>query len=57
MANNCMRWRGIFEGLLQDGGREELAENLRASPFSKGLSIDTTFTQIHLDEQYLSFRR
>jgi hypothetical protein len=32
------------------GGRAELSKNLRASPFNEGLlSIDTTFSNIHLD--------
>ena len=30
-----------------------LTQNLRASTFNKDLSIDTTFSQIHLNGQYL----
>jgi hypothetical protein len=55
IANKCTRWRGIFEGLLQNGVRAESAENLRTSSFDEGLSVDTgtTFSQIYLDGQYL----
>jgi len=42
-----------FKGLLQDGGRADFAVNFCASPFNKDLSHDTTFSQIHLDGQYL----
>ncbi len=35
------------------GGRVKLAENLRASPFNKDLSNETTFSQIHLVGQVL----
>ncbi len=30
----------------------EITINLRDSPFYKGLSVNTTFSQIHLDGQY-----
>jgi hypothetical protein len=31
-----------FKGLSQNGGRAKLAENLRASPFNKEMSNETT---------------
>jgi hypothetical protein len=34
----------IFESPSQDGGRAELAENLRASLFNEGISIKTNFS-------------
>jgi hypothetical protein len=37
-----------FKELSQNVGRTKLAENLRASPFNKELSNETTFSQIHL---------
>jgi hypothetical protein len=37
-----------FTGLSQDGGRTDLSENLRASLYNDDLSIETTFSQIHL---------
>ncbi len=37
-----------FKGLLQGGGRTDLSENLRASLFNDDLSIEPTFSQIHL---------
>jgi hypothetical protein len=30
-----MRWRRIFKGLSQDGGRADFSKNFRASPFDK----------------------
>ncbi len=53
IADSCTRWRGIFEGLLQDGGLAGFFENLRASLFNDDLSNETTSTQIHLAVQYL----
>jgi hypothetical protein len=53
IAKHCTRWRGNFKGFSQDGGRAKIAKNIRASPFNKDLSNDTTFSQIHLDGQYL----
>ena len=47
-----IRWRGIFQRLPQDGVQAEITENVRVSPFNKGLAVDTTFSQIHLDGQY-----
>jgi hypothetical protein len=49
----AIRWRGIFQRLSQDGVQAEITENLRVSPFNKGLSVATTFSQIHLDGQCL----
>jgi hypothetical protein len=40
------RWRGVFEGLSQDGDRVEFARILRASLFKEDQSIETTFSQI-----------
>jgi hypothetical protein len=34
-------------------GRAKLAENLRASRFNKELSNETSFSLIHLAEQYI----
>jgi hypothetical protein len=42
-----------FKGLSEAGGWGKFAENLRASPFNKNLSNETTFSQIHLAGQYL----
>ncbi len=28
IANYCMRWRGIFKGLSQDGGRADFSKKL-----------------------------
>jgi hypothetical protein len=39
-----------FKGLSQDGGAGEI---FCASPFNKDLLNETTFSQIHLDGQYL----
>ncbi len=44
-----------FEGLSQEGGQVDLAENLHASLFSEDLSNGFTFGKIHLDGQYLLF--
>ncbi len=35
------------------GGGQNLRKNLRASPFKKDLSNETTFSPIHLAGQYL----
>jgi hypothetical protein len=43
IASYFSRWRGIFEGFLQDGGRAEFALNLCASPFNKDLSNDNRY--------------
>jgi hypothetical protein len=45
-------WRGIFQRLSQDGAQAEITENVCVSPFIKGLSVATTFIQIHLDGKY-----
>jgi hypothetical protein len=45
-ANNCTM-------VSLDGGRTKLDANLRPSPVNEGLLVDTTFSQIHLDGQYL----
>jgi hypothetical protein len=37
IANNCIKWRVIFEVLSQHGTQEKIAKNLRASPFNKDL--------------------
>ncbi len=39
--------------LSQDGGRAKFTENLLDSPFNKDGSIETTFSQIHSNRQYL----
>jgi hypothetical protein len=44
-ANSCPRWRGIFKGLSQEGGRNNFSENLHASPFTKDLSNKATFAR------------
>jgi hypothetical protein len=46
MTNYCIRWRGIFKGLSEDGGWED-------SSFNKGLSNEPNFGRIFLAEQYL----
>jgi hypothetical protein len=38
----------LKKGLSHDIGWIKLAENLGASPFERDLSINTTFSQIHL---------
>ncbi len=53
IAYSCAKWHGIFKGLSQDGGRAKLAEYLRASPFKKELSNETTYSLIYLAGQYL----
>ncbi len=53
IANICSRCRWIVDGLSKDEGRAKLAENLRASPFNKELSNETTFSLIRLAGQYL----
>ncbi len=53
IANSCMRWRGIFKGLSQDGGLADFSKNLCASSFNKDLLNDITFSQIHVAGQYL----
>ncbi len=40
------RWRGVFEGLSQEGDWPEFAIILRASLFKEDQSIETTFSQI-----------
>jgi hypothetical protein len=45
------KWLYYFKGLSGDG--EKFAENLRASPFDKDLSNETTVNPIHLAGQYL----
>jgi hypothetical protein len=42
-----MRWRGIFKGLSQDGGRVDFYNNLGASLFNKCLSKEPNFARIH----------
>ncbi len=37
-----------FKVISQYGGREDFLKSLRASPFWEDLSINTTFSQIHL---------
>jgi hypothetical protein len=46
-SNSCTRWRGIFKGLSQDGGRTDFSENLHPSSFNKELLNETIFSQIH----------
>ncbi len=53
IANNCTRRRLIFNRLSQDEWQTDFSKNLRASPFNDDLSIDTTFSQIHLAGQFL----
>jgi hypothetical protein len=53
IANNCIRWRGIFKGLSQDDGLAKFAKNLHASVFNEDLLNDTSFIQVHLDGHYL----
>ncbi len=54
MANYCMRWRGIFKGLSQDGGRADFSKkNLCDTSFNKDLSNEPNFGLIHLAGQYL----
>ncbi len=43
----------ILTGHRQDGGRAKLAKNLRASPFIKERSNETTLSLIFLVGQYL----
>ncbi len=56
IASNRTRWPRIFEELSLDRGGVELAENLCTSPFNEDLSINTTFSHIHLDKQHLEMR-
>jgi hypothetical protein len=42
-----------LKGSQKMGVRAKFAENLRASPFNKGLSNETTFSLILLAGQYL----
>jgi hypothetical protein len=44
---------GNFKDHSQDGGWATFLEILRASPFNKDLSNETTFRPIYLDGQYL----
>ncbi len=37
----------------EDGGQAKFTENLRASPFDKDLSNETTFSLIHLTGKFL----
>jgi hypothetical protein len=54
MANYCIRWRGIFKGLSDDGGRADFSKkNRRASSFNKDLSNEPNFGRIYLAGQYL----
>ncbi len=53
ITNSCIRWRGIFKRLSQDGGRADFSKNLLASLFNKDLSKEPNFGQIHLAGQYL----
>ncbi len=50
-AKTCTRWRECFKGPQRMGKKAESAENLRGVLFSEGVSIDTTFSQIHLTGQ------
>jgi hypothetical protein len=43
----------IYRALRGWGGGQHLLKNLRASPFNKDLSHETTFNPIHLAGQYL----
>ncbi len=43
-------WRRIFQGFSR---LEEFVENPRSSSFHEGLPIDSIFSLIHLDGQYL----
>ncbi len=49
MANYCIRWRGVFKGLSQDG--RIFLKNCRASSFNKDLSNEPNFSRIHLAGQ------
>jgi hypothetical protein len=53
IANSRMRWRCHIKGPSQDGGRTDFSENLCGSLFNDNLSNETTFSQIHLAEQYI----
>ncbi len=53
IAKSCMRWREIFKGFSQDGGRADFSKNLRASLFNKYQSNEPNFSRIHLGGQYL----
>jgi hypothetical protein len=46
------RWE-ILKGLSDDEGPADFAKNLLGSIFNEGFPIDTIFSQIHLDEQWL----
>ncbi len=48
-----IRWRGIFKGLSQDGGRANFLKNLCNTSFNKDLSNEPTFGLIHIAGQYL----
>jgi len=53
MTNYCIRWRGIFKGLSEDGGYAKFSENLRAIPFKKDLSNETTLAwSISMDSTF-----
>ncbi len=53
IANSRRRWRGIFQGLSQDGGRTDFYKNLPDFLFYKDLSNEPNFNRIHLARQYL----
>ncbi len=53
IANSWTRWRGIFNGLSQDGGKMDLSKTLRNSFFNEYISNEPNFSQIHLPGQYL----
>jgi hypothetical protein len=44
-------WTVIFHLPLGRGSMNDFAKNLRASPLNEGLTINTTFSWIHLDGQ------
>ncbi len=50
-------WIFIFYLSLGRGAINDFAKNLRASPLNGGLSINTTFSWIHLDEQLVTLRK
>jgi hypothetical protein len=52
IVNSCTRWRVIFKGLSQHGGRADFSINLRTSP--KCLSKEPNFGRIHFAGQYIS---
>ncbi len=52
MANYCMRWRGIFKELSQNGGRADFSKkNLCDPSLNEDLLNESNFGLIHLAGQ------